>query len=377
MGIYDRDYVGADRPTRAPRGIGGFGGGGFGGGRGLGSPRFWSGNAWLIAICISVFVLDGLLYAGFNAALKVDMGTAYVEGVTEAQKERAVVRETGQATQRARSMPGGLADPIVDPQTNQIIGERRYQVMPPLLGLGHFSTGKGFLGLEVWRLVSFQFLHANMTHLLFNMLGLFFFGSIVEQHLGKRLYLAFYLVCGVFGAVMYLLLNLIGQVATFPGVLVGDIYTPLIGASAGVFGVLMGAARLSPNTSVLFMFFIPMRLSTLIYLLVGIAAFTLVTSGANAGGEAAHLGGAIAGWFFIHNAHLLSDFFEILGPPGSRSGGKAPKPVRPKQRRRRAPRRDEEAEVDRILAKVANEGLESLTAKERKYLNKVSASKRG
>jgi len=375
MGIYDRDYVGADRPTRAPRGIGGFGGGGFGGGRGLGSPRFWSGNAWLIAICISVFVLDGLLFKGVNAALKVDMGTAYVEGVTEAQRERGDVVED--VKHSARSMPGADAHPIVDSQTNQMIGEARFEVMPPLLGLGHFSTGKGFLGLEVWRLVSFQFLHANMTHLLFNMLGLFFFGSIVEQHLGKRLYLAFYLVCGVFGAVMYLLLNLIGQVATFPGVLVGDIFTPLIGASAGVFGVLMGAARLSPNTTVLFMFFIPMRLSTLIYMLVGIAAFTLVTSGANAGGEAAHLGGAIAGWFFIHNAHLLSDFFEVLGPPGSRSGKKAPKPRRPRQRRRRAPKRDEEAEVDRILAKVANEGLESLTAKERKYLNRVSASKRG
>jgi membrane associated rhomboid family serine protease len=372
MGIYDRDYVGADRPARAPRGFGG----GFGGRPGLGPPRLWSGNAWIIALCISVFVLDGLLYAGFNAAIRVDMGSAYVEGVTDAQKERAVVQRSGERMIASRSMRGSAADPIVDPQTNQVIGEMRYQIMPPLLGLGHFSTGKGFLGLEVWRLVTFQFLHANMTHLLFNMLGLFFFGSIVEQYLGKRLYLAFYLVCGIFGAVMYLLLNLLGQAATFPGVLVGDIYTPLIGASAGVFGVLMAAARLSPNTTVLFMFFIPMRLSTLIYLLVGIAAFTLVTSGANAGGEAAHLGGAIAGWFFINNAHLLSDFFEVLGPPGARSRGKAPKPGRPKRRRKQAPKQDEDAEVDRILAKVANQGLESLTAKERKYLNKVSASKR-
>jgi len=82
-------------------------------------------------------------------------------------------------------------------------------------------------------------------------------------------------------------------------------------------------------------------------------------------------------YFFHPEGLALSDFFEILGPPGSRSGKKAPKPRRPRQRRRRAPKRDEEAEVDRILAKVANEGLESLTAKERKYLNRVSASKRG
>ncbi|MFG0276056.1 MAG: DUF6576 domain-containing protein, partial [Phycisphaerales bacterium] len=131
--------------------------------------------------------------------------------------------------------------------------------------------------------------------------------------------------------------------------------------------VLMAAARLSPGVSVYFMFIIPMRLSTMIYLLVGIAIFTLVTQGRNAGGEAAHIGGAIAGWFFINNAHLLGDFFDVLGP-------KRPRPDKPA--RRRAPKPGDEERIDRILAKVSDEGMHSLTKKERRILNRASKAKR-
>lgn len=64
--------------------------------------------------------------------------------------------------------------------------------------------------LEVWRLVSFQFLHANIWHVGFNMLGLYFFGSMVEQYLGRKRYAAYYLMCGLSGGVLYLILNLVG-----------------------------------------------------------------------------------------------------------------------------------------------------------------------
>ena len=76
-------------------------------------------------------------------------------------------------------------------------------------------------------------------------LGLFFFGPMAERYLGSKRYVAFYLLCGIFGAVMYLLLNLGGFIATsvlersVPILLVNSPWTPLIGASAGVFGVIM------------------------------------------------------------------------------------------------------------------------------------------
>lgn len=373
MGIYDRDYIGADRGPRRPMG-GGWGGGGLGG-RGVRPPRMWSGNAWIIVICVAVFVLDALLAASAGVGVRVEMGATFAQSTTQQQRENAQV--VTDSVRPSQSLPGARAHPIIDPASGEVIGEQRFRMMPVLQGMLHFSTGKGFFGLEVWRLVGFQFLHGNLTHLFFNMLGLFFFGSMVEQQLGRRLYLAFYLVCGIAGAVMYLLLNLLGQVVSFPGVLVGDIFTPLIGASAGVFGVLMAAARLAPNTTVLFMFFIPMRLSTMIYLLVGIAAFTLISSGRNAGGEAAHLGGAIAGWYFIHNAHLLGDFFEVLGPRRKKPGAPRPRREKPKGRLSRLVNREvDDSEIDRILSKIATGGMHSLTPRERKILKKATETKR-
>lgn len=372
MGIYDRDYVGADRPRR-----------GYTPGLGAGfrPPRMWSGNAWIIAICIAVALLDAVI--GQRVVTPVTTGRTFFERVPEAARARAVVNDDsllslGELVPDEREylgeLPGSRALGIVDPDTGLRVGMERVLIMSPVQAIGHFSTGKGFRQLEVWRLVTFQFLHANVTHLFFNMLGLFFFGAIVEQRLGRRLYLAFYLACGIFGAIMYLLLNLLGQLPiNLPGLLVGNVFTPLIGASAGVFGVLMAAARLSPNAKVLFMFFIPMRLSTMIYLLVGIAAFTLITSGPNAGGEAAHIGGAIAGWFFINNAHLLSDFFDVFGPRRPRPG----KPVSPtRERKRQSKRAAADERLDRILAKVSNEGMHSLTKKERRILNQASKAKR-
>jgi len=237
----------------------------------------------------------------------------------------------------------------------------------------HFSTARAFFGLEVWRFVGFQFLHANFTHLFFNMLGLFFFGGLVEGYLGRRRYLAFYLLCGVAGALLYLLLNLLGQfLPGVPFLLFNDIRTPLIGASAGVFGVLMAAARIAPNAMILVFFLIPMRLATAVYLFIALVVLNLFTGGPNAGGDAAHLGGAIAGWFFIRHPHLLRDFFEGLPFLSSSSAAGQARRSRPLRR----PNTPSDEEIDRILAKVATQGLHSLTNQERKILQRATEARR-
>ncbi len=240
---------------------------------------------------------------------------------------------------------------------------------------GHFSTAKAFvdfsqghtiLTLEVWRFITFQFLHSfGIWHLLLNMFGLYVFGGMVEQYLGRKKYLAFYLVCGIFGALMYLLLNLVGSLGlALPGALDVNPHTPLVGASAGVFGVILACAYISPNSVVQLIFPpIPMRLKYFAYGYVFLAALNLFMGGRNAGGDAAHLGGAIAGFFFIRNSHLLLDFFDILGDsrkskvPGAQGG------LRPKGVSR---------EVDRILSKVSREGIASLTEDERRTLERAS-----
>lgn len=251
---------------------------------------------------------------------------------------------------------------------------------------GHFSTAKAFffrlgnvmyLNLEVWRLLTFQFLHADVWHLFFNMFGLYMFGGMVEQFLGRRRYLAFYLLCGICGGLMYLVLNLLGQTGlSIPGVLVNDPRTPLVGASAGVFGVILACAHLSPDTRLMLIFPpIPLPLRVFAYAYVAFAAFNLLIGGANAGGDAAHVGGAIAGAYFIRNSHLLRDFFAVFPAdvPSSRGSGARARPRRPSARAPAAP----SGEIDRILAKVATQGLASLSQKEKDVLRRETDRRRG
>jgi membrane associated rhomboid family serine protease len=241
-------------------------------------------------------------------------------------------------------------------------------VLDPFIGYTfqqwlHLSTDYAIYGLEYWRFIGFQFLHADMQHLLFNMIGLYFFGSIVEQFLGGKRYLAFYLLCGIFGAVLYLLLNLGGIIAgkDVPILLFNDTSVRLIGASAGVFGVLLAGAFLAPKVRVLVFFVIPMQLSTMAYLLVGLAVYSVVKGTGNAGGEAAHLGGAAAGWYFIRNPHHLNGFFDFLGKADPTSKHFAWKD-----------KGASKGDVDRILDKIHKKGLNSLSAKEKKILHDAS-----
>src|SRR5215469_3676636 len=71
---------------------------------------------------------------------------------------------------------------------------------------GWFSADTAIYHLQLWRFITFQFLHASPSHIIFNMLSLYFFGPLIEQYLGPRRYLAFYLLCGIAGAVLYLVL---------------------------------------------------------------------------------------------------------------------------------------------------------------------------
>ena len=382
MGLSDRDYARATPPNTPRRGAG------------IGRMRVLSVNTWVIIINVVVFVI-GLALVRYDPQTRhiepilwqVGAGTFYASEATKEQQKRAVVDRT--RVLPLSEMPGYFGYPILDPQTAvpaprsgrpnvtlqgqpiaDQIGWERFTTSKPLDAIGHFSTGKAFLEGQVWRFITFQFLHASITHLVFNMLGLWFVGGLVEEYLGRRRYLAFYLISGLFGAVGYLTLNLLGfivlqlspaSLAHVPAfLLVQDIYTPLIGASAGVFGVLMAAAYIAPGAMVDVMFVIPMKLRAAVYIFLGIALLNLVLGGHNAGGDAAHVGGAIAGAFFIRHTHLLRDFFDFLGD--SRKARRLPE----KQR----------TGVDQILAKITEHGLESLTAQERDILHRESNSSR-
>jgi membrane associated rhomboid family serine protease len=319
MGIYDRDYQRPQPPGNLA-------------GRMLGRTPPWSVNTWVIGSNVIIHILAMTIFS--------------------------------------RPHPSGVPN-----ATWSLLHE-----------YGHFSTATGMfyqqgnqlhLSLEVWRLVTFQFLHSpdNIWHLVLNMFGLWVFGPIVEEALGRRKYLAFYLVCGIAGGVMYMLLNLLGLMRIpLPGVLDISPFTPLVGASAGVFGVIMACAYIAPKSEVMIFGLIPVQMKWIAYGYVGLSVFNLLTSGSNAGGDAAHIGGAIAGFFFIRNSHHLMDFFDILGD------SRPPKPGRPDRRGKSAGYRkakgDVDDKIDRILEKVSREGIQSLTDRDRKLLDKSRGDKR-
>jgi membrane associated rhomboid family serine protease len=171
-------------------------------------------------------------------------------------------------------------------------------LFPWVEGIGHFSVLTAIYHLQLWRFLTFQFLHASSTHILLNMIALFFFGPLVEQYLGKGRYLIFYLLCGVAGAVTYVIL-------WSSHILISDPWVPLVGASAGIFGVLIAASQIAPDALVLIYGIIPMRLRIMALVLLAVAAYTVIFQGHNAGGEAAHLGGAALGFVLIKYPRLL------------------------------------------------------------------------
>ncbi len=243
-------------------------------------------------------------------------------------------------------------------------------VMPRLYDLGNLNVEQAFVRLEVWRLITFQFLHdpRNIMHVLFNMFGMWIFGPMVERYLGGKKYLAFYLVCGLAGGVLFTILTLVG-------VLPNGIHSTLIGASAGVFGVIVACAYVSPNTRIQLLFPpIPMKMRTFAYGYVGIALVSLLMGTDNAGGEAAHVGGAIAGFFFIRHSHLLTDFFDVFGDSRPGKGKKVSKKSAYRNYKNTpGPSQDD---IDKILQKVSQHGLASLSEKEKKVLADASKNDR-
>jgi len=384
MSLQDRDYI-RSQPSPSP---------------GLGRLRMLSFNTWIIIINVAVYLVSNLMLSDSgwiknlvapnrSVDVRVDLGRAYRNDIPLSKDDiaRGVVDPSVRIP--LPDLPGSaFGNPIVDPQRvvvdtqgrpmvdregkriPLVIGYQREGFLPPLYAFGHFSTAKAF-GMELWRFFTFQFLHFNAVHLLFNMFGLWFVGGLVEQYLGSKRYAVFYLASGAAGALMYLFLNLMGNIlgVKLPGLLFNDVYTPLIGASAGVFAVLVAAAFIQPRAIVQVYFIIPMKLRTAVYGLMGITLVNLLTGSKNAGGEAAHVGGALAGFYLIRHPHVLRGVFNLFGSGpirGSRDDAFAAAAGTPSSRAMNWPL------LDRVVAKADSQGLASLSPSERRVLRRAT-----
>lgn len=229
---------------------------------------------------------------------------------------------------------------------------------------GNFSIPSSIHGKRIWEIITFQFLHGNVGHLVANSFGLFFFGPFLERWLSSMRFLFFYLICGVGGAVFFVLLVYLGML---PGM---DYYATLVGASAGIYGIMVAVAVLAPSMKVSLIFLpisLSMRQVALICLGVSVV-IVLFEIGTNSGGEAGHLGGMIAGYVLIRLA-------SVSGLVVKKNPKRAKRHYEPKIRPRTVVDLRSESEVDGILDKISREGFQSLSDEERDLLHR--ASKKG
>ncbi len=147
------------------------------------------------------------------------------------------------------------------------------------------------VGFQIWQIVTYSFLHGGIGHIAFNMLALWMFGGPVENALGAPRYTLYYFAC-VLGAAA-------AQLATV-ALLKPDDFYPTLGASGGVFGLLLAFAYLYPQARV-FLFFIPIpvpaRIAVIGYLILEL--FFGVTGRQADVAHFAHLGGALIGFVLL------------------------------------------------------------------------------
>lgn len=144
---------------------------------------------------------------------------------------------------------------------------------------------------EPYQIISHMFMHGGEMHILFNMMSLFFLGPMVEQHLGSKRFLIYYLLCGFGATALHFGMIYFGQL---------DPRVPIVGASGAIMGVFMAFALIYPNVKLMLLFPpIPIKAKYLIGLLMAYDLFSGVGQFNTGIAHFAHLGGAIAGLFLI------------------------------------------------------------------------------
>ena len=222
---------------------------------------------------------------------------------------------------------------------------------------------------EVWQLLTYQFLHSAPApwHLLFNCLGIYFFGRRIEEVFGSRRFLGIYFLSGVGGGIVQVLLTLLPR----------HVDIPVVGASAGVCGLIAVFCSIHPMEEIqawIYFFPITIRAHWFFKFLLGFSIFgVLVPYGYVAHG--AHLGGLLLGMAYVHGGQKSDQIFGwLMRPfqvgkrtPVSRLARYTPWPAQ-KNKPAKTAASFISREVDPILDKISAQGFDSLTDEERKVL---------
>lgn len=227
---------------------------------------------------------------------------------------------------------------------------------------------------QPWSLLTYMFMHAGILHLLFNMLWLYWFGQMFLSLFSAKHFRGLYLLGGICGGLLYMI-----AYNVFPYFSDSLYYSYLLGASASVLAIVVATAVRAPEYRVNFMFIGTVRLKYVALFMV-VTDLLFMTSG-NAGGHIAHLGGALAGWWFAsglsrgHDAtswinRCLDCFSEGLSfrRQSKKTKMKVHYGDKAKDYDYNARKKQQSEEIDRILDKLKKSGYNSLTTEEKKSL---------
>ncbi len=234
-----------------------------------------------------------------------------------------------------------------------------------LFGLNHQGLVHDF---RFWQIASYMFLHGGWLHILFNLLGLWMFAGDLETHWGSRLFLRYYLFCGVGAGMFIAAMNyfVVVKYGTNPFAP----YAPTtLGASGAIYGILLAYGLTWPNREVLLYFLIPVKMKYLVLFFGVVEFFGTLTSAKGMGGNISHighLGGLVSGLLFI-----LIRSRTGIGRRMERSSGVSLWATFMKKRRLRKKQKEinERIEakriIDTLLEKIARDGMSSLSEGER------------
>ncbi|MFN8297061.1 MAG: rhomboid family intramembrane serine protease [Chitinophagales bacterium] len=234
-----------------------------------------------------------------------------------------------------------------------------------------------------WGILTYMFMHAGFFHLLFNMLGLYWFGQIVQDMIGKPKILPIYIFGGFFGGLLYILAYNVFPV--FSNVVSS---ATCIGASAGVMAIVLAAATIAPDYELRFAIFgnIKIKWIALAYVILDL----INIQNSNAGGHIAHLGGAMFGFIFIKQLqngndfskpfYAVTDFFSGLFKKKTKLKVEYKKEYAytssNKQTKTNTTQQSEavskQEKLDAILDKINRSSYDSLSKEEKDFLFKIS-----
>jgi membrane associated rhomboid family serine protease len=224
-------------------------------------------------------------------------------------------------------------------------------LVPGFSGMMMLTPRLAIEDFRVWQFVTYMFLHGDFWHLFFNLLMLWFLGTMIESVWGAARFMRYYLICGIGGGLLHALIQY---------------NSPVLGASGAVFGLYFAAAMLFPDQYMYIYFMIPVKVK---YLVMGLAVLQLANGIAGQSGIAyfAHLGGMLAGAVMFRGEIMRRLRF---------NAGPRRRWQQHIRERRRQDEEDHRNNIDSILDKISAKGYDTLTPTEKRILENYSRQHR-